>query len=359
MKKKDKLFLIISLIINFLCVGCTNTNDNISPSKRPSRLLAPHILYFGDFMTWDKVENATQYDIYCNDTFCSSISENTFYFENEITNDQDYYIVAKKGSVKSEKSNVVHVSKNCNYLDAEILDLAMKSSFSGTINQNIRKVIIGNQSSSKLSMAANILNRENDLIFEISNTSIQGTIYSDGYQRKDNNYNVIFNCTGNCSLTGDNGKNGFDYSDSNYNNKEYAAGVGEDGEDGLVVPTAIIKGNGNFTIRGGNGGNGGVGSATTTWESVNAPGKGSNGGNGGAAIKTSYLILNFESGDQNLTLVDGNGGEKGKPGTNGSIITGPTASIMWNDVYDIGKKGKTGSSVLGIRKIINGHLIHN
>ena len=81
------------------------------------------------------------------------------------------------------------------------------------------------------------------------------------------------------------------------------------------------------------------------------------GGNGGAAVKTSHMILRMDSGNCSVSLSDGKGGLKGKPGKNGSIYTGPTVSLMWNDMFDIGKAGNDAKSVMVVKKIVTGKLV--
>ena len=123
------------------------------------------------------------------------------------------------------------------------------------------------------------------------------------------------------------------------------------------MPSTVVVGSGNLSVSGGNGGNGGVGSSTTEYEKVSGPGPGANGGNGGSAMKTSHLFLNMDGGEYSVSISDGKGGLKGKPGKNGSIYTGPLATIMWGDVYDIGKAGVDGKSIVVSRKVLKGKLV--
>ncbi len=353
---KPKLSLIVVLSVIFFCFCGCDANE-ISPPKISTDLLPPYLISFGSYISWDTVKNATEYDVYCNENLIATTQITTYEIGNSIS-DANYYVVAKNKNKKSDKSNIVLVSKSYNFDNSEILDLSNTFSYNAAVPSSIRKIIISNNFSTSFNLSANILKRNTDLTFELHNVDILGRIntFDNSYSRIDQNYNVIFHIRGNCSIQGNHGVNGSDFSDSRYNNSESNAGDGGNGNDAIVVPTAIFTGCGNVKIFGGNGGNGGIGSATTTWEASKVPGKGSNGGNGGAGIKTSFFILNMDNGTYDIAVTDGIGGKKGSPGNNGSIITGPVVSAMWKSIYDIGKSGKDGRSSFGTKKILNGKL---
>lgn len=370
MKKKQLLLLPICMaLLTIFFVGCGlfdffddnsdgNSNDNKTPPPAPAiNLIAPYLMSFGTYLSWETVSNATEYDIYCNNRYVETITKTTYNL-NDVEYDSEYYVIAKNNGKSSPKSNIAVASKNTNFSNSEILDLTGKSSYNSSISSSVRKVIIANSSS--FAWLAAIEERTADLTFELRNVNIIGSIYTHdlSYSRSKSNFNVTFEITGDCSIKGADGSNGFDFSDSRYDNSELAAGTGGNGGNAIIVPTVIITGSGNFTVTGGNGGNGGVGSATSKWESSSAPGKGSNGGNGGAGVKTSYFILKLNSANNTVTVSDGKGGAKGTPGVNGSIITGPAASIMWKDMYDIGKVGEDGRSSFGTKRILSGRLIY-
>ncbi len=357
--KKKLLVLLLSLCCLFVSMGgsaCgSNTNNNRKPVSAPT-LLAPYVMTLGDVLSWETVTGATEYQIYCNGQVIGK-TEKTQYVLGSRTQDESFYIVASNGRKNSEKSNEVIAWKNTNFSQEEILDLSDKSSFQFNISQSIKKVIVKKETATDFYWAGLIEERESDILFELKNVTLNGSIKTvDGkYDRATHNYSVIFLVEGTCVLRADAGLNGNNYSGDSWTNSEMDGGDGKDGKVALTVSTAIFKGNGSLQIYGGNGGNGGDGASTSTWEAVNGPGAGSNGGNGGAAIKSSYFVLQMDTMGW-ISYTDGSGGRKGEPGENNSIITGPGASLMWNDMYDIGKNGSSGSSSLGKRIIIQGNL---
>lgn len=363
---KKKLFAFFSAVfLSAVCIlgvaACGgNSNNNKKPPKPSGGMLSPRIISFGDFISWDVVENADEYEIYCDGELKSVVKE-PLYRVGDLSKDSNFCVVAKntvKGE-KTDKSNLVKVSKNGNYASGEILNLTDRSGFVSQVSPSVRKMVIGGQSRTSFEIGAVLAKRTTDIVLELNNIDLTGFITTDdySYKRADNDYNVIFKLKGNCSFKGENGSDGFDYSDSVYDNMEIDAGEGFNGGTALIVPSLVVCGSGELSVSGGNGGNGGVGSATTKWEATNGPGAGADGGDGGAAVKCSYVAVDFESDSFFVSFTDGKGGKKGVPGENGSIITGPMASAMWKDMYDIGKAGKNGKSVIGTKKIIKGRVV--
>ena len=364
MKGGKSFIRVLSTVVMLLCAMCFvacgqgNKNDNKRPPKTETKILSPYVVSLGDYISWDAAKNADKYDIYKNGVYLETTTQ-TEYFIGDTSADEEYYVIAKNENIESEKSNIAYVSKNQGYDSGEILDLTGKMQYSGTVKSEIRKIIIGKDVSSAFHLSIEIEERSTDLIFRLNNVAITGSINTANrsYSRKTNNYSVIFEISGECSIRGENGLDGTDWSDKRYDNKELDAGEGYSGKDAVIVPSMIVRGNGNLSVVGGNGGNGGIGSSTTDFEKVNCPGVGSNGGNGGAAVKTSHMILRMDSGNCSVSLLDGKGGLKGNPGKNGSIYTGPTVSLMWNDMFDIGKAGKDAKSVIVVKKIATGKLV--
>lgn len=359
---KKAFFLLISLIfISAICLaGCSdNINNNKKPPSVSTDLLSPRVTSFGSFIEWDEAMGATDYEIYCNNKLKATV-QNTRYRVQEVENDSDYYVIAvnKNTGEKTEKSNVVKVSKNCGFTSAETLDLSNRTEYTATVPSEVRRVIVGGKQNLEIDLQITLANRTNDIIFELNNVAVTGfmTTANGSYKRADNNYNVVFAVNGNCSFKGADGSDGFDFSDSVYDNTEVDAGSGSDGGSVFILSSVVVRGNGNFLIAGGNGGNGGVGSSTTKWEEKNGPGAGADGGDGGTAVKCAYLVVDMQNAGCAVSVADGTGGKKGTPGVNGSIITGPAASAMWKDMYDIGKSGKSGKSVIGALKIIEGKV---
>ena len=337
-----KIFLFMNFIFLLTLTACNfYKNPNIEvPDAKEEKLTSPFIRNFSDYIVWDEVKNANSYEIYLDDKLILETDEHN-YTIGEINNDKKVYVIAKNDNIKSEKSNILNIEKNISFSTNEILDLSGKTSYKKAISSEIRKIVISN----KIELDLMILERNIDLVIELNDADIIGSIYTKDYiyNKSEMDYSVIFELNGDCYIESLNGNNGMDYSMSEYNNSATDGENGRNGYDSVVVPALIINGEGNLNITAGDGGNGGKGSATTTFEAVNGPGKGSNGGNGGSAIKTSTLLLDFIG---EINYKNGNGGTKGKPGNNGSIITGPVASMMWNDVYDIGKDGNVGQSII-------------
>lgn len=364
MKSGKSFIRVLLTVVMLLCAMCFvacgqgNKNDNKKPPKTETKILSLYVVSLGDYISWDAAKNADKYDIYKNGVYLETTTQ-TEYFIGDTSADEEYYVIAKNENIESEKSNIAYVSKNQDYDSGEILDLTAEIQYSSTIKSEIRKIIIGQDVSSAFNLSIEIEERSTDLVFQLNNVAITGSITTANcsYSRKTNNYSVIFEISGECSIRGENGLDGTDWSDKSYDNKELDAGEGYSGKDAVIVPSMIVCGNGNLSVVGGNGGNGGKGSSTTDYEKNNCPGVGSNGGNGGAAVKTSHLILRMDRGECTVSLSDGKGGLKGNPGKNGSIYTGPTVSLMWNDMFDIGKAGKDAKSVMVVKKIVTGKLV--
>lgn len=360
---KKRVLTILLTVTAFFCVGlfssCGNSNNNRVPPLLSSQLLPAHLISFGSYLSWDAVNNAESYDVYEEGIYVATTTQ-TDYQTGELASDTEYYVIAKNGGKQSLESNTVTVSKNCNFASDEVLDLTGTNTFNAYISPTIRKVIIGKDYVNSFDLSAKISERTCDLIFELHNVEISGSIFThdETYSRTKNDYSVVFDLVGNCSIKGDDGKNGDDYSDKIYNDSEKDATNGTNGKDTIIVPTVVVTGHGDFTVFGGNGGKGGVGASNSTWSQC-LPGKGADGGDGGTAIKTSYLVVNMDIGVYTVSVIDGKGGEKGKPGNCNSItiITKTWVSLLWNSQYDIGKFGSDGRSVLGTRKIIKGELV--
>ncbi len=336
-----KLLIIFFLIFLTGCYKSENNNIDVPDlSDNYNKITSPYIRNFGSYIIWNECKNANQYEIYVDNVLIDTVVDE-MYDLGTIKKNINLYVKACNNSIKSEKSNEISVDKNSNFNTNEILDLTTCSSYIDIIGDNIKKIIISNN----IELDLEIADRKNDLIFELNNASIIGSIYTESknYNKQDLNYNVIFNLNGDSSIKALNGINGDDFSNSAFDNLEKDAGEGTNGKDTLIVPSLVVFGQGNLSIIAGDGGDGGIGSSTTTWEAVNGPGKGANGGDGGKAIQTSTVFLNFVG---EFNVQNGKGGLKGKPGNNGSIITGPAASMMWDDVYDIGEDGNDGVSII-------------
>lgn len=362
--KAKKIFLrllkgIMLLLIILSVVACQeNTNNNKVPPAPNTEILPPTLSSLGTYLNWDNVGDGITYQIYDEEKLVATTAKTTYKLEEQKV-DSDYYIVACNTTGKTIKSNTVTVSKNTNFSSSEILDLSNETNYVEVISNQIRQIIIDKANLAEFYLDAMIAKRTTDLYLKLNNVSIYGTLAAEdyNYSKKENNYSVIIESEGNCTFKGRDGRNGSDFSGEEYNNKSYDAEPGGDGDDCIVVPCLIIKSQNSFKIQAGNGGNGGKGSGTTAYDATNTPGKGSDGGDGGTALKTSYLILDLANNSNTLTITDGKPGIKGEPGVNGSIITGALVTAMWKDMYDIGKNGKSGRSIINKTLIIKGELI--
>lgn len=316
---------------------------------------APSVISYHDYLEWASVEGAESYKIYQDGVAVFTCTETTYGLP-ELSVDTVYTVAACDENGESEQSQEVTVYKNSGFGSNELLDLSEYDSYDAEIPRNIRKIVI-NKNGETFNFNSIISERTADLIIELKDVTVYGNFSTEdgSYSREDHNYNVIFEIEGTCAISGNDGANGADYSGSSYDNSGKDAGRGVDGQTAIVAPTAIIKGNGMLTLSGGNGGDGGKGAGTTTWASA-SPGKGANGGNGGAGIKTDVLIVNMDSSSDVITMTCGTGGKKGNPGANGSLLTGPAASLVWEATYDIGRQGDDGVNIIGEKRIISGSI---
>ncbi len=351
--KRNIILTVLLVVLTFCSFGISACDSGSSSGKRGG-LDAPNVMAFGDYISWEEIKDAEKYEIYCDEVLIDTTDKTTYTF-GEIDEDISVYIRAINGKKKSKDSNTVVLCKTKKFLESEIIDMSELTEYSAIIQSNIRKIIIGNEMQSEFILNCEIADRIADLTFELHNVDIVGGLITQSktYLRSDNNYNVIFNINGECSFTGLDGENGFDYSGSSYKNQEINAKKGEDGKSALTLPSIIVTGTDNFTIKGGNGGKGGRGSSSADWADA-LPGKGANGGDGAGAVKTSYLLVKL-SPEKRVVIIEGTGGEKGLPGINGSVLTGPWVSMAWGN-YDIGKQGKVGESIITTKKLISGNL---
>ncbi len=347
--------LVCGLLSAITVLGCAACAKGIFGEKY--NLVTPEATSFHTLISWKEIEGATYYEVYKEGTMLGS-TENLYYgLENVRDSIGKYTVVAKSSSEKSRHSEEVLVSKNSGFQAEEVLDFSERTSYHGTISSNVKKIIIGNETESTFALDVTLEKRTSDIIFELSNVAITGSIATPDkqYQRESYNFNVVFSLTGKNSINGIDGQNGADYSDSKYKNQEKNGGRGEDGGCPLIVSSAVFSGNGNLTLVGGNGGNGGNGSYSEGLFSTANPGKGSNGGDGGAGIQCAYCVLDMGI-DGWVFATSGEGGKKGNPGGNGAVLSGPINSLAWSN-YDIGKNGDKLENVIGQRIVRQGQLL--
>ena len=339
----------------FLFLASCNINSNISAPKINDELRDPYIISYGTFFEWEYVNYATEYEIYCDGVLICTQTENRFNL-GEIKKDCVFFVIAKNNKSVSCKSNEINVSKNCNFSSEEVLDLSNYNKFTGYINSQIRKIIINKNHKESMELSSLLEKRSHSLFIEISNVDLFGRgvlgTYDSNYSKYEHNYDVFIDVSGNCSIKG------MDGIKSNYlpePDTEFDGIDGGHGHNALLLSSLTITGSGNLIIEGGCGGDGSSGSDSTTY-SEKTIGKGSSGGNGGNALICSQLVVDLDEQNNTVTLKGGLGGKKGEPGKNGSIITGPLVSMMYDDIYDIGKNGLNGKSFIGVAIVNKGEL---
>lgn len=332
-------------------------NNNISVPKG-NKMISPTLTSVGSYVYWTAVEDAVSYDVYENGSLLTTI-EDCYYDFGSLDEKKTCYVVAKNEK-RTATSQEITIYSNTRFEDSDICYLDSNSAQSQNIDSSVRKIVIGNTANStNMKLNLQLKTRQSDLYIDLYHCQITGSIFTESgkYQRSKtgDNYSVFFNVIGDCSIRGVDGKSGFDYSGSEYYNKEKDADPGTDGQDAIILPTVAFTGGGNLTLSGGNGGNGGKGTGTSSYSSA-VPGRGANGGDGGAALLTSITYLNMSSQNSTVFCNEGSGGKKGSPGSNGSVLTGPACSLVWSTTYDIGVKGSRGKSQLGKVISINGGL---
>lgn len=344
-----------------LCSACNgsvkNKNNNISAPVIEKGVSTPYLQAFGNYLKWYEISKADKYFIYQDDKLLAE-TDGLGYQLGEMEEDSEFYITAydEEEQLTSEKSNKVLVSQNVNFSEDEILDLSAETSWRGTIPSNIRWVLVEKQELCTVDMEYILAKRDRDITFVLKNVVLEGATPICEEELKSGNPNVILHVTGECGIKG---RDGGSWSYTPEINSEEDGIDGGDGKNAIAVANLVVTGTGNLTVQGGNGGNGSDG-AGTEGITDKTPGKGSNGGNGGNGIYCKNLFLNMDLGSATVSLHGGSGGEKGLPGNNGSISTGPLISLspgMWESVYDIGKKGTDGMSLKGnlikIKGVIN------
>lgn len=347
--KKTKFGKLVYLTALILCQSCSLFGGESGDTSL-------ELTSYGNFIRWNEISKAEKYLIYENGECVSTITDSLTYESENRTEDIEIYVEAIANEKRLKKSNKITLYKNTNFNEStEVLtldgtikytDLIGKSSSQIDcikVKKNIRKIVLASNFNSiyGANIDIKILNRSADLNIEIESAVLKCSIYDENlnYDYTTNPYVTIFNIKGDCSITGPNGSNGKSISETNTEKK---GEDGSNGENGLLLPSITISGDGNLNITGGNGGNGGNGSSTTTRASAK-PGKGSNGGNGGAGVLATYLSANMEVSSL-VQIADGKGGTKGNPGDNGSLLTGPACTVVWSSVYDVGKSGTVGES---------------
>lgn len=348
MKKIIIAVVCIVVVVAVVLVACNIFGDG---GLFSSKLATPEVSVMGGVVMWNKVNNATAYEIYSNGVLVNTTSETHYSFD-DITEDIQAYVVAidEKEEKASDESAKVLVYKQSGFSDSEKMSIDLESG-GYVIPANVKYVTItGNSSNAYVTVA----DRTSDLIVVLNNVNLTSPEGKDCISTSDgeidtNNkrYCVSIKVNGTNILQGG---NYVSIPSTPDDNTEKKGGKGGNGGSCLVLPYIVFCGNGSLTLNGGNGGAGGKGANSSGW-SKSCYGNGGDGGNGGNGINTQKAVLAMS-----LTgLVESYGGlagAKGAPGTNGSALSGPLYTSSWNKSY--GKEGTAGLSIIGDIQLLSG-----
>ena len=327
--------------------GGTGTNTG-GGSVEEFRLTAPYVLSFGSFLSWAPCKNAETYTVYCGDSVVGTTEQTRFDIvpgEEDLT----YTVVANSVTrgVSSSPSNEAVVGKISGFAEEEILDLSGQTPGTlYTVSSDVRKVVCISDSPVSYNTRFVLQSRTQDIVFELQNVTFRSSgdavIITENktYSRARENWNLILDISGECSLEG------IDHTAlpaQPASDSEKRGTNGTAGTDGVLVPTAIVRGGGTLHIIGGDGGPGGKGADSTFW-AAKYYGDGGNGGDGGDGVICQYFVMQMDDIGK-VYLSGGAGGTRGAPGNNGSIITGPWNTSNYNEHY--GASGAAGTSLRG------------
>lgn len=342
MKKIRSLFSVsIGVIFLMILFGC----DFIFEEK----LSAPYVRIIGNVLCWDEVDSAESYDVYCNDELVLTTAE-TYYVIEEAGETLVFHVVAKNENQTSTISN----QEVLQYQDQETMEIILENNMIYTIPSNVGFVKI---SGSAVDSSILIDERSSTIKIELDNVNL---ISQEGYNCISTKsgiydyYNLKFTAV--INVTGENSLIGSDYvtiPEKPSTNSGKTGLTGGEGGSGIVLPSFSVIGSGSLTLKGGVGGNGGSG-ADSSGLSTAVFGSGGTGGNGGYGIKSTFFVIGLQN-ESSCTLNGGEGGKGGRPGTNGSIITGPIYTTEWDKRY--GKDGYSGGPYIGVSKVISGFMI--
>lgn len=350
----------------FGCFSACNTaeeehiyNPYVPPAEE-ERIFAPYIISFGEFLYWEPCENASSYDIYKENELIASTTDCEYEI---LTNDNDteYYVVAKNedSSIQSKKSNIVSVSKTEGFTATEILDYSdALPSGEIYIGPDIRAVVLRANEVTHINAHFVLEKRTQDIRFIMENINLLADdnfaaiqLVDKSVSRMENNWNLVLDISGECSVTGGAQTNMPDIPAVNSGEDGF---TGFEGMCGIRVPTLVVYGNGCLNIIGGVGGNGGTGAFSSGVSSA-VYGKGGKGGTGGDGVLCQYFIMQMEN-EGRTQVSGGKGGTGGYPGDNGSVVTGPWVTGQWSSAF--GSDGSSGRSIYGSILGKSGTLIY-
>lgn len=350
-------FVIVLMII--LC-GCSflfeSGSDKTTYTPIITKLGVPDVTALGNTVLWDTISEATEYDVYSNNTFLTTVSD-TYYIASELSDTTAFYIIAKNQdeSRNSQKSNNVILYKNCDFSSEETMEIKLSNNSGYYVPATINYVTV---SGTAVNSYIIISDRTKDIVIELDNVNITSLQNKNCISTDGNSYDFsLKRYSATIIVKGTNLLNG-----SNYNSKPQKPSEnsgrkgtkGGEGGSGIVLPNIALTGNGSLTINGGNGGEGGDGSNSSGFSSA-VYGHGGDGGSGGSGIKCTTLLLVMDI--TGITSTHGGlAGTRGAPGGNGSVLTGPFNTANWSNCY--GDNGVNGSSLIGAIKQISGVYIN-
>jgi hypothetical protein len=353
MKKKSIFFSIsIALVAVILTTGCSFLSS-VEPLNKPTGVFVA-----GNAVFWNKVTNATDYNIYKDDVLLAS-TDNRYYVIEELTSDVFISVQAADENGKnsdSKKSDAIIMLKNTNFSTDEIINITLDNDIVYEIESSINKVVLSMQTNyeSVNNVQIKILDREKDLTIELNDV----VIYGPNNEPVISNYikSVIYTnapYTVNFVVHGDNeiySGQAVGVPPKPAENTQTKGGNGYNGQDAVLLSQANFMGTGNLSLHGSDGGQGGVGS-DSSGISTAVYGWGGDGGDGGNGLNCSKYVLNL-SAASTLSGKAGNGGTGGSPGNNGSVISGPFNTAEWSNRF--GAKGYDGLPFSGTEYIISG-----
>ena len=346
-----KLWL-VCIIVTLIIVLCACNIKNLFAKK----IETPQPSVIGNIIYWSEIEGAEKYAVFCNNEQIAETIGVGYIAESSAENKQ-YHIVALGGDgfKDSSPSQKVVVYKSTQYSSEETMVISLENDREYLVPMNINYVTV---SGSAQNTNIKIADRFSDLVIllqDVTLTSSHGksciTTSDNDYSMTTKKYTVTLQCKGTNHLTGGIGYDAEGKPDTNSGKKGFN---GEEGGSGIILPSLLLIGDGALYLQGADGGNGGTGADSSGLFSSAVYGKGGNGGNGGAGIKCTRMAMNMTNGGI-CSAYGGIGATGGKPGSNGSALTGPFYTAQWDSSY--GSNGENGLSVTGSIIQCNGSLM--
>lgn len=306
----------------------------------------PKISAYGNVIYWEAVADAAEYQVYAEGASIGTTTD-TYYVLDDLSVDSDITVTAKNAQGKeSKESNAITVQQSVGFVDEETMEIELTSEKEYKVSSNVKFVKVSGEASSVGFTIEK--NRTDDLYVELDQVTMVSGATNNCFRTENNimdaeelKFAVIFILKGNSALTG---ASITTVPEPQTEANSQKKGInGESGRTPIVLPTVIMTGNGDLTLKGGDGGNGGTG-APSSGMSTSLYGDGGNGGEGGGGLKCTTLVLALGKGCR-VFATGGNGGEGGSPGSNGSLVSGPVGTLAWD--LHFGADGSVGKNLTG------------